>query len=52
MSADGSFDATAGLLDGHADPDDVEELAAEQALRPARPWRSSPASPRSASSSP
>jgi Holliday junction DNA helicase RuvB len=34
MSADGSFDATAGLLDGHADPEDVEELAAEQALRP------------------
>src|SRR4051812_25085291 len=36
MSSDGSSDLTAGLLDGHADPDDMEELAAEQALRPRR----------------
>ncbi len=33
---DGSYDVTAGLLDGHADPADIEELAAEQALRPRR----------------
>ena len=36
MSTDGSYDATSGLLDAHADPDDIEELAAEQALRPKR----------------
>jgi Holliday junction DNA helicase RuvB len=36
MNDDLSSDVTAGLLDGHADPEDVEELAAEQALRPRR----------------
>jgi Holliday junction DNA helicase RuvB len=36
MSSDGSYDVTAGVLDGHADPDDIEEQAAEQALRPRR----------------
>jgi Holliday junction DNA helicase RuvB len=36
MTDDGSRDVTAGLLDGHADPDDLEEVAAEQRLRPRR----------------
>jgi holliday junction DNA helicase RuvB len=33
---DDPLESGAGLLDAHADPEDVEELAAEQALRPRR----------------